>query len=561
MPPIAIETLKPTELPAPPQEAIRIVHACAQEDVDAKLLAEIVVHDPALAAELLRVANSAYFGFASEVASISRAVTVIGQKPLQNMVLCIAMRDALRPDELPAFPVAEFWESALRRAVCARSLAAMVNLDEEESFTAGLLQDFGLLVMFYVMHHRISEWPRLNAASPEERLDLEMQLFQMRHDQVGLQLAMSWGLPKNLIMAMGYHHMAVPEEVEESTLRLCHLAECADWMAAVFTSEDKRLAIQECRNRLQAHFDLGTRQCDQLLDKVSERITEAAKAFGFSVGEQIGFEEVLREANMRLVMENQSFQEMNWQLEHILEERDRVAAELHRELELAREVQRSLLPSESKQSLGVVGLNVSAKEVSGDFYDFYQLHTGQIAFCIADVSGKGMNAALLMAKASSLFRCLGKGVHDPAKLLAMLNREIFETSVRGMFVTMTAGVFDPHTRKVRLANAGHLPALQMNGRFLAKEYAASGPPLGILPEAVFPSEEFRLEEHCLYLYTDGLLEARIAGNRRLERDGLLNLLAKYERTAPVERLQQIVAAVRGGPAGIEDDLTILLIEG
>ncbi|MCA1804894.1 MAG: HDOD domain-containing protein, partial [Xanthomonadaceae bacterium] len=116
----ALDTLKPTELPAPPQEAIRLVHACTQEGVDARDLGDIICRDPTLAAELLRVANSAYFGFASEIASIPRAVTVIGQKALRNLVLCLAMRDALRAEQLPAFPVEQFWEAALRRAVCAR---------------------------------------------------------------------------------------------------------------------------------------------------------------------------------------------------------------------------------------------------------------------------------------------------------------------------------------------------------------------------------------------------------------------------------------------------------
>jgi sigma-B regulation protein RsbU (phosphoserine phosphatase) len=338
------------------------------------------------------------------------------------------------------------------------------------------------------------------------------------------------------------------------------VAECADWMAAVFTAEDRRLAVRECRRLLEEHFGVAVEACDALLDQVAGRMQDAASAFGFRVGEQPEFGVVMREANMRLLEENLSFQEINWQLEQILRERDRVAGELARELELAREVQRSLLPADGRESLGVVGLNVSAREVSGDFYDFYKLRTGQVAFCIADVSGKGMNAALLMAKTSSLYRCLGKGIHDPSKLLAMLNREILETSIRGMFVTMIAGVFDPETRRVRLANAGHLPAVQMRGRRLVREYPAAAPPLGILPDAEFPGTDFCLDQ-SLYLYTDGLLEARLAGGQRLEREGLLGLLARYDGSEPVERLQQIVAAVRDGSGNVEDDLTLLLIEG
>ena len=558
---LSIESLKPTELPAPPQSAIRVVHACSQPDFHAEELGEIISHDPILSAELLRVANSAYFGFANEVSSVARAVTVIGQRALRNLVLCIAMRDALRQDQLPAFPIDEFWEASLRRAVCARCLASVVGLDADECFTAGLLQDFGLLVLMYVMHHRISEWPELAQMSPDERYEHELGLFHTSHDKVGLQLAQAWDLPRELRFAMGAHHDLPPQGEGEEIRGLCHVAECADWMAAVFTIEDRRLAVQECRALLADRFQLSSDRCDELLEQVSAQIQQAAQAFGFEVGEQVSFDTVVREANLRLVEENLSFQEINWQLEQVLQERDRVAADLHRELELAREVQRSLLPGESADDLGIVGLNVSAKEVSGDFYDFFPLHTGKVAFCIADVAGKGMNAALLMAKVSSLFRCLGKGIHDPAKLLGMLNREIYETSIRGMFVTMTAGVFDPQTRAIRLANAGHLPALQTDSGRVTQEYPATAPPLGVAPDTEFDNVEISLGEQRLYLYTDGLLEARIGAHRRLEQDGLERLLQKFENSAPVERLQEIVASVRRGPAGIEDDLTVLVIGG
>ena len=561
MPAPAMDTLKPTELPAPPREALRLVHACTQEGVDARGLGEIICRDPTLAAELLRVANSAYFGFASEIATIPRAVTVIGQRALRNLVLCLSMRDALRAEQLPAFPVEQFWEAALRRAVCARCLAALMRFDMEACFTVGLLQDFGLLVMFHLMPHRISEWQGLHEATPAARLDLERQLFQTTHEEVGRQLAQNWNLPAELATPMGAHHASAPEGTPDATLRLCKVAECADWMAAVFTAGDKRLAVRECRRLLDEHFSVTVEQCDALLDQVSGHIQEAATAFGFQVGEQPGFGEVLRQANMCLLEENLSFQEINWQLEQILRERDRVAAELTRELELAREVQRSLLPAEGGESHGVVGLNLSAREVSGDFYDFYRLKTGQVAFCIADVSGKGMNAAMLMAKTSSLYRCLGKSIADPSRLLTMLNHEILETSIRGMFVTMAAGLYDPDTGRVRLASAGHLPALVMHGRRLIREVPAAAPPLGIVPEAEFPSVDFCLEDHTLYLYTDGLLEARLATGRRLEREGLLELLARYSGAAPVERLQQIVAAVRGDSGEVEDDLTLLMIEG
>ena len=237
-----------------------------------------------------------------------------------------------------------------------------------------------------------------------------------------------------------------------------------------------------------------------------------------------------------------------------------MAAELKQELDLAREVQRSLLPEEDPVDAVAHGLNLSAKAVSGDFYDFYRLHDGRTAFCIADVSGKGMNAALLMAKASSLFHCLGKGIHDPAKLLTMINRELVETAIRGMFITLVAGVIDPETTQVTLCNAGHLPVLRMRGRQVMEHYPADSPPLGILAESQFENRNLRLGDDCLYLYTDGILEAKLADGRRQDQEGLERLFGRHANKPPAERLQHIVATLRPSQGAVADDMTLLLIE-
>ncbi len=555
------DLVRPTDLPAPPKDAIRIVQACSRPGVDSRDLARLVANDPVLTAELLRISNSAYFGLVSQVKSVSRAVTVLGNRALRNLVLCISMRDALRSDAIPGFNIDVYWEDALRRAVSARILAELARLDPEECFTAGLLQDFGLLVLLFLNPDKVEHWDRLSESTPEERRDIEVDLFHSTHDEVGLTLAHSWDLPMDLAYAMGYHHETPPEDTEYQTRQLCRVATCADWMASVYRCADKRSAIQAVRNLLAENFDASAEHSDYLLQQVAESVAEAATAMGLRIGEQATFDQVLREANLRLAEENLSYQELTWRLEQALGERDRYAEELNRELDLAREVQQSLLPDAAVRLPGITGLNLSAKAVSGDFFDYYRVGEHKLAFCLADVSGKGMNAALLMAKTASLFRCLGKGIHDPGKLLAMINREIFETSVRGMFVTMLAGVVDQASGEVTLASAGHLPALHMGCAALIDEYPAKAPPLGISPDSLFPNETFDLQGGCLYLYTDGLLEARMDDGQRLERDGLIRVLKEYASVALSERPRAITDAVVGTDGVLEDDLTLMIIEG
>ncbi|MBT3358644.1 MAG: SpoIIE family protein phosphatase [Rhodospirillales bacterium] len=234
-----------------------------------------------------------------------------------------------------------------------------------------------------------------------------------------------------------------------------------------------------------------------------------------------------------------------------------------RELELAAEIQRSLLPEARPEPFPIHGINVPARTVSGDFFDFFEIEDGTICFNLGDVSGKGMNAALLMAKTASLYRCLGKTITSPGKLLAILNREICETTTRGMFVTMVGGHFDPVSGVVRLANAGHEPPLyrRRDGTYTALE--AELPPLGIMPmagpEEDFPETEISLEGGTLYVFTDGVTEGYIEGDETLEVEGLKAMLDANADMPAADRLNAVISRIRQTEGPLRDDLTLLAV--
>lgn len=233
---------------------------------------------------------------------------------------------------------------------------------------------------------------------------------------------------------------------------------------------------------------------------------------------------------------------------------------LRQELELAAEVQRNLLPPLPEAGAGVQGLNRPARGVSGDFYDVLPLHDGRIAFALADVSGKGLNAALIMVKAATLFRSLAKRIHEPGLLLSRIEAELCETMSLGMFVTMVVGVYDPRSHQLRLANAGHLPPLRRNADGSYEEFPAADPPLGIrgqLDNDRYRESSFSIEGGCLYLYTDGASEARVAGGEMLGVDGLKALIEAQRAAPPGDRLRAIADAL--GPE-LRDDLTLLVID-
>ena len=245
----------------------------------------------------------------------------------------------------------------------------------------------------------------------------------------------------------------------------------------------------------------------------------------------------------------------NAQMTEALVEQER----MQRELDLAREIQRDLLPNPPAAEFPVHGLNLPAFEVSGDFYDFFKLADGRIAWGLGDVSGKGMNAAMLMAKTISLFRCLCKTVHEPSRLLSMLNNELAETASRGMFVTMAAGVFDPASGEIVFANAGHQPPLYRSRIGAYCELEESSPPLGIVSGMDYADQRLQLDGGHLYLFTDGVTEGWEEDGSILELAGLKTLLDKHSCLPPADQLACVAEALVRPGVRLRDDLTLLVI--
>ncbi len=236
-----------------------------------------------------------------------------------------------------------------------------------------------------------------------------------------------------------------------------------------------------------------------------------------------------------------------------------VQERMQKELELAREIQESLLPDQKGDDFPVYGINLPAREVSGDFFDFFQREDGLIYFNLADVSGKGMNAALLMAKTTSLLRYAAKRISDAGEHLARVNDEICETVSHGMFITIVSGFIDMEKRIIEFANAGHQPPLyHHDGKF--EELDATAPPLGIISGAEFPVSTLPLDGGSLYLFTDGVTEAEGANNQQLEVTGLIKLIEASQQVRGPERLAGIVEKIYKPGVSQHDDITIMLIE-
>jgi sigma-B regulation protein RsbU (phosphoserine phosphatase) len=231
-----------------------------------------------------------------------------------------------------------------------------------------------------------------------------------------------------------------------------------------------------------------------------------------------------------------------------------------KEIEIVGEIQKSLLSKNQEDPFPIAGINIPAKIISGDFYNFSDLGDGKYGFGVADVSGKGIKSSLLMSKASSLYRCLSKTILSPAELCIQLNNEICETISRGMFVTMLIGVYDSNKNELSLSSAGHEPPLILDKTGNFTSYTEAGPPLGIMAKTKYVENIIPFSDSSMYIFTDGITEIKDPNGEILGSEGFEIYIKKYQENPINERLKLIIDDIIGSGKIQKDDLTIVAID-
>lgn len=240
------------------------------------------------------------------------------------------------------------------------------------------------------------------------------------------------------------------------------------------------------------------------------------------------------------------------------------------ELKNAAEVQRVLLPKEDPVVSGfrVNGTNIPARIISGDYYDYIELHDGRLGVVVADVSGKGVSAGLLMAMCRSLLRAVSLSNASPSAVLGAVNRYIFPDIREDMFISMIYGILEPADGTMTFSRAGHEPALiyrkaNSEVEVVRPKGLALGIDAGGVFERVTQDMTVKLKSgDCVLLFTDGVKEA---ANDHGEEFGLERLADTFEEAAKVgaeavvTRVQEAVNAFTGEDAQM-DDVTIVAIE-
>ena len=257
-----------------------------------------------------------------------------------------------------------------------------------------------------------------------------------------------------------------------------------------------------------------------------------------------------------------AFNQMAQDVEHrqqLVVERER----LQRELELCRRIQTEMLPHASLR-LGpteVKGISIPAREVGGDFFNYFELPGGDVAVLVGDVSGKGISAALLMANIQATLRARLPLEPDLARLTAAIDKEIEESTPAGVYATLFLAILDPRSKTLRYVNAGHHPQFLIRGDGIVP-LSSGGMPVGLFAGHGYTERAVQLaDDDLLFFYTDGLVEVEneageMYGAERLE--SLLRTNSGQGVDVLIERAEAGVRAFRGAAEPF-DDLTIMAL--
>jgi sigma-B regulation protein RsbU (phosphoserine phosphatase) len=236
------------------------------------------------------------------------------------------------------------------------------------------------------------------------------------------------------------------------------------------------------------------------------------------------------------------------------------------ELNVGRDIQQSMLP-ETVPAIAEISLCASmdaAREVGGDFYDYFMLSEDELCFCVGDVSGKGVGAALFMAMSKLLIKSRASDDRRPSRILSRVNSDLAKDNPQCMFVTVFLGVINLRTGEVTYTNAGHnSPLIKRASGAVDTVPDRHGPVLGIEEEVEYGESRFQLEQpDVLLVFTDGITEALDHEDRLYSDERLLQTLAEIGELDPQSVLNGVRESVDLFAAGAEqaDDITMITLQ-
>ena len=247
-----------------------------------------------------------------------------------------------------------------------------------------------------------------------------------------------------------------------------------------------------------------------------------------------------------------------------LYEKEKTLVKMQEEIRLAARIQTELLPKSGPSIPGydIVGRTIPAQEVGGDYFDFIPIDEHRLAFCLGDVTGKGLPASLLMANLQATLRGQTLTTGSPKTCLERSNQLLYQSTSPEKFATLFYAILDLQNHHIHYSNAGHDNPYLCSDRAATKRLKIGGIPLGMLPDFSFEQESVPLEDDSILVaYSDGVTEAMNAQEEMFGEERIAAVIDQHKNAPATEIIDHLVSAVKTFAAGYpqSDDITVVVM--
>jgi diguanylate cyclase (GGDEF)-like protein len=323
-------------LPSPPAVAIRILEAVKKEKAPSDELARIISADPALAAKILKVANSSIYALPFRVDSIKKAITILGIDALKNVALSFVIATNMVGSSKGGFDFELFWKRSLTAAVGAECISGLLRKKDSDIFATALLQDIGILIMYMNNPEEYLSLLKEKHASNGLIFELEKSTFGFDHQEIGSYVLKNWGLPESIYLPIRYHHENgnVPEEFAAKV----DIMNLADRLSAIYHGSKNYSDYQLIKKSLCDDFNTCDNKVDEAIDSVCSKSIEIFSFFELDPGDIKPLSQILQEANEELGKLNLSYEQLVVELKRAKERAEALARELREANERLKEL-------------------------------------------------------------------------------------------------------------------------------------------------------------------------------------------------------------------------------
>ncbi|HDP70453.1 MAG TPA: HDOD domain-containing protein [Actinobacteria bacterium] len=252
-------------------KALKLINDPKSSAID---IGKVISHDQALTAKVLRMANSAYYGFPRKVATVGEAIVILGYDTLKSVVFALSMRGFYdRPAKGYALQKGELWRHAVACALTARLIGNYINYyDSEEPFVAGLLHDVGKLVLSDYVKEEYEKITDALTSQNSTFLDAERAVLGFEHQEIGMKISEKWNLPEKIVEAIGFHHNPTEAKIDPLLVSIVHVADFICLSLGIGIGADGMLYALE--GKALEIVGINSTELDGLISQVTDAVKE-----------------------------------------------------------------------------------------------------------------------------------------------------------------------------------------------------------------------------------------------------------------------------------------------